>query len=176
MPRRSAGEGQIRQRANGTWEARYIAADGRRPSVYGKTKREVTDRLRDALGDAASGIRPVDRQLTTGRYLTDWLEHHVNVRRSTFESYEVMVRLYLVPSIGRISLAKLQPEHVTAMRAPIAFTIWIAAVPTPDAPACTSAQRPLVSPPCTTIASHAVRDTSGIAAASASATFDGTGE
>ena len=37
-----------------------------------------------------------------------------------------------------------------------------AAVPTPDAPAWTSAQRPLVSPPCTTSASQAVRNTSGI--------------
>ena len=49
------------------------------------------------------------------------------------------------------------------MRAPIALAIWIAAVPTPDAPAWTSAHRPLVSPPCTTSASHAVRNTSGIA-------------
>ena len=46
----------------------------------------------------------------------------------------------------------------------------MAAVPTPDAPAWTSAHRPLVSPPCTTSASHAVRNTSGIAAASASDT------
>ena len=42
----------------------------------------------------------------------------------------------------------LPAEHVTAMLAPIALTIWIAAVPTPDAPAWTSAQRPLVRPPC----------------------------
>ena len=35
------------------------------------------------------------------------------------------------------------------MRAPMALAIWMAAVPTPLAPACTSAQRPLVSPPCT---------------------------
>ena len=59
-------------------------------------------------------------------------------------------------------------EHVTATRAPMALAIWIAAVPTPDAPAWTSAQRPLVRPPCTTRASHAVRNTSGTAAASAS--------
>ena len=50
----------------------------------------------------------------------------------------------------------------------------MAAVPTPLAPAWTSAQRPLVSPPCTTSASHAVRNTSGIAAASSSPTAAGT--
>ncbi len=61
------------------------------------------------------------------------------------------------------------------MRAPIALAIWIAAVPTPEAPAWTSAHRPLVSPPWTTSASHAVRNTSGIAAASAELTAVGTG-
>ena len=65
-------------------------------------------------------------------------------------------------------------EVVTAMRAPIALAIWIAAVPTPDAPAWTSAHRPLVSPPWTTSASQAVRKTSGMAAASASGTAVGT--
>ena len=69
----------------------------------------------------------------------------------------------------------LPAEHVTATRAPIALAIWIAAVPTPDAPAWTSAQRPLVSPPCTTSASHAVRNTSGTAAASARSSPAGTG-
>ena len=42
-------------------------------------------------------------------------------------------------------------------------------------PAWTSAQRPLVRPPCTTRASHAVRNTSGTAAASARARPSGTG-
>ena len=69
----------------------------------------------------------------------------------------------------------LPAEHVTAMRAPIAPAIWIAAVPTPEAPAWTSAHRPLVRPPCTTSASHAVRNTSGTAAASARASPAGTG-
>jgi len=55
------------------------------------------------------------------------------------------------------------------MRAPIARQIWMAAVPTPDAPACTSAVWPGCKPPCNTSASHAVMNTSGIAAASASA-------
>ena len=65
-------------------------------------------------------------------------------------------------------------EQVTAIRAPIDFAIWIAAVPTPDAPACTSAHRPDVRPPWSTSASHAVRNTSGIAAASARLTDSGT--
>ena len=40
----------------------------------------------------------------------------------------------------------LPAEQVTATLAPIALAIWIAAVPTPDAPAWTSAHRPLGEP------------------------------
>ena len=74
MTRRSAGEGNIRQRPNGLWEARYTAADGRPRSLYARTKREASDRLRDALGQAQAGILPVDRRLTTADYLDAWLE------------------------------------------------------------------------------------------------------
>ena len=69
----------------------------------------------------------------------------------------------------------LPAEHVTATLAPIALAIWIAAVPTPEAPAWTSAHRPLVRPPCTTRASHAVRKTSGTAAASRRSSPGGDG-
>ena len=60
------------------------------------------------------------------------------------------------------------------MRAPMALAIWMAAVPTPEAPACTRAVRPDVRPPCTTRASKAVIHTSGMAAASARSTESGT--
>ena len=114
MTRRSAGEGLIRQRPNGLWEARYVAADGRKRSLYAKTKREATDRLREALGEAQQGIRPVSQQLTTAAYLDEWIES-LAVRPRTAESYGGIVRRYLKPAIGRVPLAKLQPEHVTRM-------------------------------------------------------------
>ena len=80
----------------------------------GRTKRDVTDRLRDALGDAGRGIRPESQQLTTGDYLDEWLAS-LTVRPRTVESYGHVVRHYLTPALGRVPLAKLQPEHVTRM-------------------------------------------------------------
>jgi integrase len=119
MTRRSAGEGNIRQRPNGSWEARYTAADGRTRSLYARTKREATERLRGALGDAAEGTLPPDRRLTTGAYLEDWLEHEVKPSRraSTHKTYSLVVRAYITPAVGRVPLAKLTPEHVQAMLA-----------------------------------------------------------
>jgi integrase len=114
MTRRSAGEGSIRQRPNGSWEARYLTAGNIRQSVYGKTKREATDRLREALRDAERGVRPVSQQLTTARYLDEWIAS-LAVRPRTAESYGHIVRRYLVPALGAIPLAKLEPEHVGRM-------------------------------------------------------------
>ena len=56
--RRNAGEGYIRERKPGLWEAQYTGADGRRHSVYGKTKRLCGDKLKVAIADADKGIKP----------------------------------------------------------------------------------------------------------------------
>ena len=119
MTRRISGEGMVRQRPDGRWEGRYRASDGRKRSIYARTQREAIDRLRAALTARDKGIRPVDQRLTVAAFLQDWLEHHVKPSRraTTLESYAGIVRLYLVPAIGRIPLARLEPEHVQAMLA-----------------------------------------------------------
>lgn len=49
---------------------------------------------------------------------TDWLVTiDQRLRPRTAESYRSMVRLYIEPGLGRIPLAKLQPEHISRMLA-----------------------------------------------------------
>lgn len=116
----SGSGGQVRQRSNGSWEARYWL-DGRRRSLYAKTKRDAQKRMRAALSQADNGIRPGDARTSVGDYLDDWLITYVEprLRPRTVESYRMVVRLYLKPHIGRIPLAKLSPEHVQAMLAKV---------------------------------------------------------
>ena len=47
-------------------------------------------------------------------HLEEWLDS-LRVRPRTAESYRSIVRRYLEPAIGRVPLARLQPEHVLAM-------------------------------------------------------------
>jgi len=116
--RRGQGEGSIRERSRGRWEARYRASDGRLRSIYTRTRREAVEQLRAALAQREQGIRPPDTRVILAVFLADWLEDkRQNVRPRTAESYESAVRLYIVPSIGDVPLAKLQPEHVTRMLA-----------------------------------------------------------
>ena len=119
MKRREWGEGSIRQRSTGRWEARYRAADGRPRSIYARTRQDAAQRLREALREREQGIVPADQRVTLAAYLDDWLQHSVRprCRPATITSYEGVVNLYLVPELGRIPLAKLTPEQVQAMLA-----------------------------------------------------------
>lgn len=112
-------EGSIRRRPDGTYEARYVGADGRRHSVYAKTLREAQQRLRASLAGAEQGIAPIGLRLTVGAFLDDWLATSVRprLRPATAASYESTVRLYIKPAIGGLPLAKLTPEDVSRMLA-----------------------------------------------------------
>jgi integrase len=105
--------------ARGLWEARYVGADGRKHSLYAKTRREAQERMRQALLEADHGIAPVGHRLTVAAYLDDWLATSVRVRcrPRTIESYEETVARYIAPAIGRYPLARLSPEHVGGMLA-----------------------------------------------------------
>ncbi len=119
--KRNAGEGSVFERADGRWCAVLSAGweGGRRVRryLYGKTAGEVQEQLLKARADHAQGL-PVnaDRQ-AVGQFLADWLENSArpSVRASTCRSYEQTVRNHLVPEIGRLSLRKLEPQHVRAM-------------------------------------------------------------
>src|SRR5215218_9001388 len=118
--RRGNGEGSISRRKDGRWEARYTvyADEGvKRPVLYGKTRKEVADKLVKALADRASGYTFDTENMTVGEYLDRWLKDsdRDSVRTSTFERHEQVVRLHLKPALGRVKLSKLTPAHVQGL-------------------------------------------------------------
>ncbi len=118
MTRRGANEGSIRYReAEGRWEARYRGADGRRHSLFAKTRREAQERLRVALVATDQRVELPGRRLTVGAYLDEWLATSVQARcrPSTADNYARVVRLYILPAIGHQPMAKLTPDHVQRM-------------------------------------------------------------
>lgn len=116
--RRGRGESSIYQRADGAWCASVSAGyDGhgkrRRRVVYGKTKREVQEKLRE---EHPGGFVEVTR-LTVGEFLSTWLKTtaKIAVQNSTHTRYEQIIRLHLMPYIGGIRLQKLAPFHVAEL-------------------------------------------------------------
>jgi integrase len=117
MARRGQGEGTFRQRSDGTWEARVRLADGTRKSIYGKTRKIVSDRLTQIQTDQRKGLPVVAEKETTGDYLTRWLTDTAKhtVRPSTFESYERLVRKHVIPHIGKVKLARLSAQDLSRL-------------------------------------------------------------
>lgn len=58
--RRGHGEGSITQRKDGRWEARadlgYVNGKRKCKSIYGKTRREVAEKLKKSLRDQQQGL------------------------------------------------------------------------------------------------------------------------
>jgi integrase len=116
--RRANGEGTIGRRKDGRYEAKVFVrrSDGTyvRRSVYGKTRAECRAAMLKLQARAESGMPISTTTVTVGDYLTYWLHHIAEpaVRRTTFASYEPLVRLYLVPGLGRRRLRDLRAPHI----------------------------------------------------------------
>jgi integrase len=111
---------RITKRKDGRFMARYTVhtADGpKRKTIYGRNYKDVEKALAEARGDAAKGIVYDDENMTIGEYLARWLNDAVRgtVRQRTFERYESIVRVHLIPAIGGVKLKALTPAHVRGL-------------------------------------------------------------
>jgi len=118
--KRVSGEGTYKKRKDGRWEAQYTVytpSGTKRKSVYGRTKQEVAEKLRKAVSERDGGLAFDAENLTLSEYLNRWLEGSVrgSVAKSTFERYEQLSRVHIVPAIGTVKLKKLTPAHVQTL-------------------------------------------------------------
>ncbi|MGH7642841.1 MAG: tyrosine-type recombinase/integrase [Candidatus Dormibacteria bacterium] len=121
MSRRGPTEGSVYRRASdGRWVGSIRTGGGERSSVYASTQAEAIARLRALHGQLGAGLPVVDPRATVGKFLTAWLESvEPRLRPSTFARYSGLVRGQLVPRLGSIRLAKLQPGDVGRMMAQV---------------------------------------------------------
>jgi integrase len=117
MGKRGDGEGTFRRRPNGLWEVRLSLTDGRRKSFYGKSREEVAKKLKAAQRDLERGVDLGADSETVAAFLQRWLDDSVRLTRAdrTYASYAEIVRVHIVPTLGRKQLAKLTPADVTAL-------------------------------------------------------------
>lgn len=119
--RRGHGEGDVHLRPDGRWEDRVDLGwqEGKRTrkSVYGKTKREVLEKLRRAQREKDLGRLVADERQTVGEFL-EWWQSTVlpgTVGEGSLEAYRRRLRLYVISGVGKIRLTHLRPGHVTEM-------------------------------------------------------------
>jgi integrase len=120
---RNGAGSPARLRKDGRYEARATlntTTGRRRVSFYGRTAKEAEDERLQALADQAKGTIFSDPgQLTVADYLQAWLMDtaRYQVRESTFNRYEQIVRNHLRPFFDRLRLRELTPVHLRAFKA-----------------------------------------------------------
>lgn len=118
MGKRGQNEGSIYKRGDGRWTAivslGYQDGKRKRKSIYGKTRKEVSDKLTAALRSQQQGLPLSNDRITVGQFLNRWLTDSVkpSVRPRTFRSYSQLVTRHIAPDLGKIKLAKLSPQDI----------------------------------------------------------------
>ena len=115
MAKRGNSEGSIYYRnSDGKWVGSVTLGTGKRKVFYGKTRKEVADKLKVALHEQQQGTLVKSSSQTVAQFLTDWLEnvHRRRLRPRTYERYDEVINLHVIPALGRYQLQKLTAQHV----------------------------------------------------------------
>ena len=124
MPRKSntraaSGSGSIRQRADGSWEARFVAGHdpgtGKpiRKSVYAKTQKEARQRLAQAVAAVDNKSYREPCKMTLGEWLDIWVDTYLtDVKPRTLKIYQDDIRLHIKPYLAAVKLDELDTHTV----------------------------------------------------------------
>ncbi len=114
-------KGHIYKRSQGSWTIIYdLPADsmtGKRrqksQTVKG-TKRDAQRYLREVLLSLEQGSYVKPNKITLGEWLRQWLKDYVSINTTdrTQESYSSIIEKHLIPSLGKVVLTDLQPQHI----------------------------------------------------------------
>ena len=110
------GGGTIRQRADGTWEARITLGTNPgtgkplRKSIYGKTQKEVRQKMQKALVEVDEGVYTQQSKTTVKQWMETWLSEYTgDVKDSTRTSYRQHMNNHIIPALGAVKLSELTP-------------------------------------------------------------------
>jgi len=121
--KRADGEGSIRKRTDGRWEARYTDPRETDPkkrskSIIKKLQKDVVAELKVALAEIDGGTPMLTNENpTVAEWLTTWMKEYAinDLRDNTYESYERNIKSHIVPIIGQVKLKELTGTHIQTM-------------------------------------------------------------
>lgn len=117
--RAAQGAGSIRQRADGTWEARFVAGHDSgtgkpiRKSVYAKTQKEARQKLAQAVAAVDNKAYREPCKMTLGEWLDIWTDTYLKgVKPRTVKIYKDDIRLHIKPYLAAVKLEELDTHTV----------------------------------------------------------------
>lgn len=112
--KRANGEGSIRKRADGLWEARvvvgvdYLTGKTKRKSVYGKTQAEVRKKMVELKDEASFDVNFDPAKATVSEMMEKWLKVHTQtVSTRTKSTYYTRYNKGIAPYIGHVKIDNL---------------------------------------------------------------------
>jgi integrase len=106
----------VRRRSSGKWQARVRdPLTGRLTSLGTFATKADADRVVTlAVADQTRGawIDPARGRLLVADYATRWLAERAQLRPRTFELYEGLLRLHVLPALGHVELGKVTPSGI----------------------------------------------------------------
>jgi integrase len=120
---RASGEGNIRKRADGRWEARYYdprVSDPKkqRKSIINKSQKIVVEKLKVVLNEISSD-NPllVNENPSVADWLALWMAEFklADLRDATYESYDRHILSNINPIIGNVKLKQLSGMRIQGM-------------------------------------------------------------
>jgi integrase len=122
MSKRGHNEGSIHERKDRYWTAVVDLGRGpdgkrKRKYIYGKTRREVAEKLKIALRHQQRGLPIAVKRQTIAQFLTHWLQEVAkpSLRPSTYALYESHARVHLLPALGHINLQQLSAQDIQTL-------------------------------------------------------------
>jgi integrase len=112
--------GRVRQLPSGRWQARYLGPDGvDRPADRTFERKADADRWlakieADILDGDWTDPELGDVELTV--YARKWLGERPGLRPKTRQLYDGLLRLHVLPTLGRFSLVDLSPARIRSWR------------------------------------------------------------
>lgn len=118
--RNAQGAGTIRKRSDGRWEARFtmgydpVTGKQIQKSVYGKTQKEVREKLSKVTAELDEGSYVEPAKQTLGEWLDTWMETYVkySVKPYTQDCYQRVCDCHIKPALGKVQLSKLTTLQV----------------------------------------------------------------
>jgi integrase len=117
--------GHVRRRGERSWELKFdVGTDvsGKRQIRYASfkgTKRDAAIELARLIAEQAAGNGVDPTKATVAEFLATWLSDWAkqNVSPLTFQHYEQIIRIYVLPHIGAVPIQKLRAQHLQSLYA-----------------------------------------------------------
>lgn len=113
-PHRGHGEGTIYQRKDGRWTAGITLENDQRKYFYGKTRKEVADKLHQALHEQKQGMLATGPQQTVEQFMTYWLEniHKPTIELRSYVTYRGLLKNHIFPVLSKTRMQQVTPEKL----------------------------------------------------------------